>query len=147
MLEYSRRLAEAGSEVNYADRVARRWQKAGIVTLPQAEDYVRGLERQERQQSEVAAAIGRAGDRFTARERRMIDDWYQKFGYDASFAAEAAAQSGKNDIAYLHAMLSGWHRQGFCTLRQTRQTPGNIAARGRGGSGDRSLFDEANEKY
>ena len=77
----------------------------------------------------------------------MIDDWYQKFGYDASFAAEAAAQSGKNDIAYLHAMLSGWHRQGFCTLRQTRQTPGNIAARGRDGSGDRSLFDEANEKY
>ena len=147
VLEYSRRLAEAGSEVNYADRVARRWQKAGIVTLPQAEDYVRGLERQERQQSEVAAAIGRAGDRFTARERRMIDDWSQKFGYDASFAAEAAAQSGKNDIAYLHAMLSGWHRQGFCTLRQTRQTPGNIAARGRGGSGDRSLFDEANEKY
>ena len=50
VLEYSRRLAEAGSEVNYADRVARRWQKAGIVTLPQAEDYVRGLERQERQQ-------------------------------------------------------------------------------------------------
>lgn len=147
VLEYSRGFAKPGGEVRYAERVAQSWQKAGIATLQQAEQHLIKLQRQEEQAQQVAAALGRDASAFTKRERRMISDWYEKFDYDADFAAEAALQSGKTDIAYINSMLVSWHEKKYRTLRQTRNTTINVKSSGRESGAKGTLFDEVANRY
>lgn len=147
VLEYSRPLAEPGFEVRYAEKVARSWKKAGIITLPAAEEHVAELAKLCRQEQAIAAELGVDRMAFTARERRMIGDWFQKYGYNEEFAAEAVRQSGKTDVAYINSVMRSWHEKGCRTLRDTREGIVNAPASGRKIKGKDTLFEDVLDSY
>ncbi len=112
----------------YLGRVARSWREQGIDTLEKAEKSVAQMMLSERRCAAVAKALGLDEKLIKTRERRFIDSWFSEYGYDETFAAEAALRTGKTDIAYLNSVLRDWHAKGYATVKETRAQTGNVSA-------------------
>lgn len=144
VLEFSRGQSKAGSEISTARKTARQWSKAGITTLSDAENHVTELERRERQVSEVAAILGTDPSSLSASNRRTINGWYDKLGYNAAFVSEVLRQRGNASIPYINSVLTAWHQKKYTTIRQTREQIVNAVPTGRKAGG--SMFDLAREE-
>lgn len=147
VLEYSREFATGGKEVAYAERVAGDWKKAGIVNLAAAEGYLKSIELQDKMVGDVISALNLSEHKANKRERSMIISWYEKFGYDATFAAEAAKQAGNSDIPYINSILQSWNEKGYKTLRQTRSRLSNSPAGNRKATKKDDLFNSVMSQY
>lgn len=120
-------------------RTAQSWCDDGVRDGSAAAEHVKLLELREKHEREVADVLSVPCEDMTKAQRKMIAKWYEELGYNAQFAKEALARSGKSDIRYINAMLTSWHKKGFRTLKDTyceSSTAPVVAspARGTGGS-------------
>ena len=146
-LAYSIPLAPNSRLVRYARSVARSWLKAGIDSLEKAEAHIRLLQRRSARYAEVAAALGVDEALFKAIDKRVVDRWYEEYGYNAEFVSEAAVRGGNSDIQYINGILKTWRAKGYNTIKQTRQDTSNVPVSSHNKSHKSSMLDDALRKY
>lgn len=122
---YSVERAERGRLFSYIKRSAAEWKRAGIDTIDKAEAHILKMNAARKREQAVAAALSVSPDSFKLKDRRLISKWFEEYGYDEKFAAEAVLRSGKTDIPYLDAIIKSWHEKGFETVKETRAAGGN----------------------
>ncbi len=115
--------AEQKCGASRVERTLLAWQKAGIDDCAAADSYLRLLAGRETRYQTLSALFGQKKPGFTAAERRMIDSWYEEFGYDDEMveAARLAAGEKENEVRYLNGILKKWCAKGYATAADMRR--------------------------
>lgn len=111
-----RRLSMAALE-----KMAFEWKRLGIVTLEEAEGYIRRSEQRSSMEGEIKRALNLSGRRFSAGERVFIDSWLDMgFGPDAfAIAAERTLNRVHSlNFKYMDKIFLSWHGKGLHTAQE-----------------------------
>lgn len=141
------RLKNKRSLVSRVRREAADWAEAGVSDALSAAKHVKLLETREKREKEVAAALGYTEENpFNKSQRAVVARWYEEYGYNAEFAREAFERTGNDSIAYINAILKGWHKKGYLTVKDTYAEGFNAreaSSRERENASGGSLFEDA----
>ena len=129
------------------EREARRWGELEIMTLEQAEEYIRAQEHRHSAAMELRSVFGIRDRDYTVSERKYVESWL-----DMGFGAEAVelaldrtiANTGQLKWQYMNKILLSWHSKGLHTpeeiergdSRRPSQVRGRASARDSGQSGE-----------
>ena len=103
----------------------RDWNKEGINNWNEAERRIELMELREERYESVAKLMD-CTDGFGASERKRIDEWFEKMGYDETFIQEVLLRKGDATIPYIHSVLKDWYSKGYKKVADTRVSPVNI---------------------
>ncbi|MCL2407097.1 MAG: DnaD domain protein [Defluviitaleaceae bacterium] len=102
---------------NYLLRVAQDWADKGIVTVEDAEDYIKSFNSDFRA---IMKAMGRSGRNITDAEMVYIQKWLKEYKLPSSLVIKACdraiIQTGKGSISYIDKILTDWHKNGVKTV-------------------------------
>ncbi len=115
--------AEQRCGASRVERTLLAWRKAGIDDCAAADAYLRLLAGREERYQRLAGLFGQKKPGFTAAERRMVDSWYEEFGYDDEMveAARLAAGEREREVRYLNGILKRWNAKGYATAADMRR--------------------------
>lgn len=106
------------------EKEAYRWANREILTLEQAEDYIRALAARKTALAEAKEAMGIAGRELTKTETEYISSWLD-MGYDAQSIAIAYDRTVTNTGAlrwsYMNKIISSWRDSGLFTPEEIEQ--------------------------
>lgn len=103
------------------ERELARWRDAGVQSGEDAERYLQLLAVRGQREAQTAALLGLTPDDLRLADKRMIQRWYEEYGFDDAMVREAAAYAeDKKEIRYLNGILKSWHGRGFKTLQDVR---------------------------
>ena len=129
ILEYCKTLKEKdGSRTigaAYILKIAQNWMDEGVVTLDDAEEKLKELEKSDREWSEIAALAGIAHKRPTVRQREMIRRWRGDFSIEMiSLAIDRMKENTDSpSLGYVDKVLKNWKKKGISTpLDEARDT-------------------------
>ncbi len=115
--EYERRYGtERPVTMRYIEREAFVWEREGIFTLEQAEEYITSLRRRSDAEARVARLLGITGRAASKSETRYISSWCAMgFSDDAIAAAydRTVLRTGKLSWRYMDTILRSWHDDGL----------------------------------
>ena len=103
------------------EKMAFEWKRLGIVTLEEAESYIRRSEQRSSMEGEIKRALNLSGRRFSAGERVFIDSWLDMgFGPDAfAIAAERTLNRVHSlNFKYMDKIFLSWHNKGLHTAQE-----------------------------
>lgn len=103
------------------EKMAFEWKRLGIVTLEEAESYIRRCEQRSSMEGEIKRALNLSGRRFSAGERVFIDSWLDMgFGPDAiAIAAERTLNRVHSlNFKYMDKIFLSWHGKGLHTAQE-----------------------------
>ncbi len=100
--------------------------KAGITTVPQLNDYLLGIEKSAKLETQVRQLVGMNMTReLTARERSFITTWGDVYGYGIEIirmAYEITVDAiGEPVLAYMNAVLGRWFENGLITEQDIKE--------------------------
>lgn len=106
------------------EKEAYRWANREILTLEQAEEYIRALAARKTALAEAKEAMGIAGRELTKTETEYISSWLD-MGYDAQSIAIAYDRTVTNTGAlrwsYMNKIISSWRDSGLFTPEEIEQ--------------------------
>lgn len=103
------------------ERELARWRDAGVDSGEDAERYLQLLGLRKQREQAAAALLGLAPDDLRLADKRMIQRWYEEYGFDDAMVREAAAHAeDKKEIRYLNGILKSWHGRGYRTPQDVR---------------------------
>lgn len=113
--------AEGHAGVPALERELARWRDAGVETGEDAERHLQLLAVRRQREAGVAALLQIPPDSLRMADKRMIQRWYEEYGFDEAMVREAAAHAeGKNEVRYLNGILKSWHGRGLRTPQEVR---------------------------
>ena len=123
VLEYC---AELGKKsMSYIESVAIAWQKAGIVTVDDADNYIENELSKRNYVYKVKKALGITGRNFTPREEEYVRNWEQ-MGVSLellNYAFEyCVACTGKLAFPYMDKVLLSWKNSGISTAAEAEES-------------------------
>lgn len=98
------------------EQEAFRWVNREILTLDQAEEYIRRQRQRSSRIGQVQSLLGLGGRDLTPTERKHIDAWLDMgFGDEALLLAydRTVTNTGSLKWAYMNKILLSWHRSGL----------------------------------
>ena len=114
----------------FFEQEAYRWQKDGVETYAQAEEYLAALERRHSRQGEIMSLFGIRDRKLSESEQLMVDKWISH-GYDNDLIALAydrtVLRTGGLKWAYLDSILESWKTAGYKTRSEVEQGEGKSA--------------------
>ena len=115
--------AERKCGASRVERTLLSWRKEEIDNCSAADRYLRLLSEREARYLALSACFGRKKPGFTSAERRLVDSWYEEFGYGEEMveAARMAAGDKQNEVRYLNGILKKWQAKGYATAADMRR--------------------------
>lgn len=106
--------------LRYVETVAFDLYDRGITSVEALDDYLRVIEEASKLEGKIRAMFGMNRDRaLTTRERKFIDTWVGKFGYDIDVIGKAyeitVNATGNASLPYANAILETWDTAGLRT--------------------------------
>ena len=121
--------------MRYIEKAAYTWEHEGILSLEQAEDYIKKLEERRSLHGEVKRVLQISGRAFSSSERKYIDSWIaQGYGPEAIALAydRTVLKTGKLAWSYMDSIIGSWHSKGLYTADDIKNKDGkNISAKKR----------------
>ncbi len=103
------------------ERELARWREAGVDSGEDAERYLLLLSLRRQREEQAASLLGLAPDSLRLADKRMIQRWYEEYGFDDAMIREAAAHAeDKKEIRYLNGILKSWYGRGWRTPQDVR---------------------------
>lgn len=124
ILEFYRSEKEKGKSIgiSYVNTMAKNWAEEGIDSISAAECKLEDIKRSDRLWNEVSAITGIRHKRPTAKQREMIDRWFNDF--DVAMITLAADIMKENipepKLAYMNTILNKWKKKGISSPAQVR---------------------------
>ena len=127
--------------VRYIEQAAFTWEREGVFSIEQAEEYLKSLEARKSARGEIKKAMQISNREFTATEKQYVDGWI-----DMGFEPEAIAiaydrtviATGGPKIRYMDGILKRWHGEGVFTASKIVEMDGARSKRSTPSGADRS---------
>lgn len=101
------------------EKEAYSWANKEILTLEQAEEYIKNAAERRTKQGEVKTALGITGRQLTPTETRYINSWLD-MGFDIDTLLEAydrtVTNTGSLKWGYMNKIVTSWHEKGLHTV-------------------------------
>lgn len=114
---------------NYVFKVAESWNKGGVKTFDELEDYQNKQTKLNNVMQKMKSKL-RLNRSFTEYEEAFIASWINEFKYDfdiVDFAIQKTSSKGAPTIGYINGILKNWHESGLSTLNDIMQKEENKA--------------------
>lgn len=109
---------EGYTSVRYMESVALNWNKNGITTISEAKSYSEGFSKNS---FAVMKALGQTGRAPATAEKKLIDKWFQKFGFSKEIVLEACNRTilaiHSPSFEYVDTILTSWNKEKVKTLK------------------------------
>jgi DnaD/phage-associated family protein len=112
---------------NYVFKVAESWNKGGVKTFDELEDYQNKQTKLNNVMQKMKSKL-RLNRSFTEYEEAFIASWINEFKYDfdiVDFAIQKTSSKGAPTIGYINGILKNWHESGLSTLNDIMQKEEN----------------------
>jgi DnaD/phage-associated family protein len=125
MTETHRRGENGGAPtMSYIEKAAYTWEREGILSLEDAERYIKKREAQHGETELVKKTLQIGGRELTATERKYIEGWIAQ-GYGAAEVAIAydrtVLNTGKLTWTYMNTIINSWYSQGLRTAAEINE--------------------------
>ncbi|MCL2627636.1 MAG: DnaD domain protein [Oscillospiraceae bacterium] len=107
--------------IRYIEKAAYTWEREGIFTIEQAEDYLRALEERKSVRGKIRRTLQIKDREFSATEKKYVDSWVDMgFEIDAIELAydKTVINTGSLSWPYMDTILKRWHSGGIHTAQQ-----------------------------
>ncbi len=106
------------------EKEAYSWANKEILTLEQAEEYIKKAAERRSKLGEVKSALGITGRQLTATEAKYVNSWLD-MGFDCSTLAVAYDRTVTNTGAlkwgYMNKIVTSWHEKGLHSIEDVEQ--------------------------
>ena len=106
------------------EKEAYSWANKEILTLEQAEEYIKNAAERRSKLGEVKSALGITGRQLTATEAKYVNSWLD-MGFDCSTLAVAYDRTVTNTGAlkwgYMNKIVTSWHEKGLHSIEDVEQ--------------------------
>ena len=106
------------------EKEAYSWANKEILTLEQAEEYIKKAAERRSKLGEVKSALGITGRQLTATEAKYVNSWLD-MGFDCRTLAVAYARTVTNTGAlkwgYMNKIVTSWHEKGLHSIEDVEQ--------------------------
>ncbi len=110
--------------MRYIEKTAFTWEREGIVTLEEAERYIKDLEAKRTRISEIKKILQIKDRELSSSERRYVDGWIA-LGFDSEVIELAydrtLVKTGKLAWPYMDSILTSWHQKGLRTVKEIEE--------------------------
>lgn len=120
--------------MRYIEKTAFTWEREGIITLEEAEQYIKSLETKRARINEIKKLLQIKDRELSSSERRYVDGWITlcfsneviELAYDRTLL-----KTGKLAWPYMDSILTSWHQKGLRTVKdiEEKDTKGTAAPR------------------
>jgi DnaD/phage-associated family protein len=113
--------------MRFIEREAYRWANREIMTLDQAEEYIRQSREQRDSMSRIKEVLEIRGRELTATEQKYISGWLEMgFGEDCIAIAydRTVTNTGSLRWGYMNKILLSWHEKGIHTAADVAEKDG-----------------------
>jgi DnaD/phage-associated family protein len=104
--------------MRYIEKAAYTWEREGIFTLEQAEQYLKRLESKQSMTEEVKRCLQIRDRALSASERKYIESWLE-LGYTPEIIEIAydktVLKTGRLAWSYMDSIITSWHQKGLRT--------------------------------
>jgi DnaD/phage-associated family protein len=110
--------------MRYIENTAFTWEREGIVTLEEAERYIKGLEARRTRINEIKKVLQIKDRELSSSERRYVDGWITLgFSIDVIELAydRTLVKTGKLAWPYMDSILTSWHQKGLRTVKDIEE--------------------------
>ncbi len=119
--------------MRYIEKTAYTWEHDGILSLEQAEQYIKKLEERRSLIGEIKRVLQINDRALSSSERKYVESWLER-GY-APEAIELAydrtvLKTGKLAWGYMDSIIGSWHTKGLFTADEIRSRDGKGAPAG-----------------
>lgn len=107
--------------MRYIEKAAYTWEREGIFSIEEAEEYLKRTEARKSAVGEISAVLQIRGRELTKTERGYVCGWIgMGFSPEVVEAAydKTVLKTGKLSWGYLNSILKSWHEKGLYTLRE-----------------------------
>ena len=124
ILEFYRSEKQRGKAIgiSYVNAMAKNWADEGINSITDAEAKLQDIARSDRLWNEIVAITGIRHRRPTAKQREMVDDWFNNF--DVAMITLAADIMKENtaepSLAYVNKILKQWKKKNITSPAQVK---------------------------
>jgi len=102
--------------MRYIEKAAYTWEREGVMSLEQAEEYLKALESRRSTRGEIKRVLQIRDREFAEAESRYVDKWIT-MGFEAGAVGIAydrtLLQTGKLAWSYMDGIMSNWHGKGL----------------------------------
>lgn len=113
--------------LRYIEKTAYTWEREGIFTLEQAEQYIKTLEAKRSIQTEIKRILQIKDRELAASEKKYLDNWLGlgfspetiEIAYD-----KTVLKTGRLAWSYMDSIISSWHAKGLRTADEILQKDG-----------------------
>lgn len=106
------------------EKEAYSWANKEILTLEQAEEYIKNAAERRSKLGEVKSALGITGRQLTATEAKYINSWLD-MGFDCGTLAVAydrtVTNTGALKWSYMNKIVTSWHEKGLHSIEDVEQ--------------------------
>ena len=106
------------------EKEAYSWANKEILTLEQAEEYIKNAAERRSKLGEVKSALGITGRQLTATEAKYVNSWLD-MGFDCSTLAVAydrtVTNTGALKWSYMNKIVTSWHEKGLHSIEDIEQ--------------------------
>ena len=106
------------------EKEAYSWANKEILTLEQAEEYIKNAAERRSKLGEVKSALGITGRQLTATEAKYVNSWLD-MGFDCGTLAVAYDRTVTNTGAlkwgYMNKIVTSWHEKGLHSIEDVEQ--------------------------
>lgn len=109
------------------EKEAYAWADQELLTLEQAEEYIREQRSRRGRLNRLKASLGIHGRDLTAAEQRAFSSWLELgFGEEEIMTAyeRTLANTGAYKLGYMNRILLNWHEKGLHSLREIEEKDG-----------------------
>jgi DnaD/phage-associated family protein len=124
ILEFYRSEKERGKSIgiSYVNAMAKNWADEGINSISDAEAKLQEIAKSDRLWNEIVAITGIRHKKPTAKQREMVNAWYESF--DITMITLASDIMKENipepKLAYMNTILKKWKKNGITTPQQVQ---------------------------
>ena len=113
--------------MRYIEKAAYTWEHEGILSLEQAEQYIKNLEEKQSLFGEIKKVLQINDRAFSSSERKYIDSWITR-GYSPEVIELAydrtVLKTGKLAWSYMDSIIGSWHSKGLYTANEIQAKDG-----------------------
>lgn len=116
--------------MRYIEKTAYTWEREGIFTLEQAEQYIKTLEAKRSLHSEIKRILQIKDRELAASEKKYLDAWLA-LGFSSETIEIAydktVLKTGRLAWSYMDSIIKSWHAKGLHTTDEIQQKDGKSA--------------------
>jgi DnaD/phage-associated family protein len=120
--------------MRYVEKNAYTWEREGVLSLEQAEQYIKTLEEKRSLTGEVKRVLQINDRALSSGERKYVESWIARgFSPEAIELAydRTVLKTGKLAWSYMDSIIMSWHSKGLYTADEIRAKDGKNASVGK----------------